>query len=258
MTIKAKPKTSTNEGLNEADFLARYDANAFEHPSVAVDVALVTVHEDQLRVLLLQRDSHPYKGAWALPGGFVGMKESLDSAAERVLREKAGIQKAFVEQLYTFGAPARDPRTRVISVAYYALVEYQKLQQLAQKPSHCLATLVVPWQGEAGGPVKLQSALGQPLRTAFDHQEVLGVAVQRLRAKVDYAPLGFQLLPKAFTLLDLQRVHETILGRSLNKDSFRRRTLASGRLRATGVMEQAVGHRPAEHYQYVPGITPAQ
>ncbi len=230
-------------GSNEAEdtrFLAEYDANEFERPSVAVDVALLTVHEGGLRVLLVERVGPPQRGAWALPGGFVGMNESLDDAAARVLRDKGGLEGIFLEQLYSFGSPGRDPRTRVISVAYVALVDHARLGG-AGRP---LAELQVPWEGEEGGPVEVAG-----MGLAFDHAEILGAAVKRLRGKLDYAALGFQLLPDRFTLRDLQTVHETILGRELNKDSFRRRMLATGLIEPTGEREQNVLHRPAELYR---------
>jgi 8-oxo-dGTP diphosphatase len=157
----------------------------------------------------------------------------------------------FLEQLYTFGAPRRDPRTRVISVAYYALVDRARFDALRAAGDVRVARLSVPWEGETGGPVAAMDADGSALALAFDHAEILGMAVKRLRGKLDYTPIGFQLLPERFTLLELQRVHETVLGRPLNKDSFRRRMLASGLLEATGEAQKDVDHRPAELYRFV-------
>jgi 8-oxo-dGTP diphosphatase len=211
---------------------------------VTVDVALITAAEGQLRTVLVRRPEHPFKGRWALPGGFVQMDESLDAAAARVLRAKAGLGGVFLEQLYTFGAPDRDPRTRVISVAYYALVDPAKLAA-----GLVTTRLAIPWEGETGGPVEAIDG-DQRLALAFDHADILGLAVKRLRGKLNYAPLGFQLLGDQFTLLDLQRVHETVLGRTLNKDSFRRRMLASGQLQPTGQSQSGVDHRPAELYRF--------
>jgi 8-oxo-dGTP diphosphatase len=160
------------------------------------------------------------------------------------LQSKVGLGGIFLDQLYTFGEPNRDPRTRVITVAYYALVDAAKLQN--QRP----ATLLVPWTGEQGGSVQALGDDGQPLLLAFDHAEILGLVVQRLRGKLNYAPLGFELLPRDFTLRQLQEIHETILGRTLNKDSFRRRLLASELIAPTGKLEEGVGHRPAELYRF--------
>lgn len=232
----------------EARFLASYDAGAYERPSVTVDVALLSVDDDGVKTVLHARPEPPFKGKWALPGGFVRMDESLDDAAARVLSAKAGIGPVFLEQLYTFGAPRRDPRTRVISVAYYALVDRHRLDAVA--PSVAIARIDVPWEHETGGAVVALGADDRPLDLAFDHAEILGTAIKRIRGKLDYTPIGFQLLPERFTLLELQRIHEAVLGRPLNKDSFRRRILASGQLEATGAYQEAVDHRPAELYRF--------
>ena len=244
-------KSRQNTSASEAEFLAAYDASMFPHPSVAVDVALITVADQRLQVLLLRRTEHPSLGKWSLPGGFVHMAEPLEAAAERLLEQKTGVSGVFVEQLYTFGAPDRDPRTRVISVSYYALVDADSLTSaMRSDPDLRLATLQVPWQGETGGRVNALHANGKKLPLAFDHADILGLAVQRLRGKLDYAPIGFELLPKRFTLRQLQTIHESILDRKLNKDSFRRRMLASGLIASTGRRETGVDHRPAELYRF--------
>ncbi|MFM2418692.1 MAG: hypothetical protein RL385_3415 [Pseudomonadota bacterium] len=237
---------------DEAAFLEAYDAGKYERPSVAVDVSLLAVRGGRLVTWLVRRPEHPHRGRYALPGGFVRMGESLDAAAQRVLAEKSGLARLYLEQLYTFGAVQRDPRTRVISVAHYALIDLERLLPLAEarRDEVFVAELHVPWQGEEGGPVEAHLA-GTAVRLAFDHAEQLGMAVKRLRGKLAYAPVGFQLLPREFTLRDLQRVHEAVLARSLNKDSFRRKMLASEQLEPTGELEGAVGHRPAERYRFV-------
>lgn len=224
----------------------------YEHPSLTVDVALLTARDEALHALLLRRLIAPHAGAWALPGGFVRMDESLDEAAARVLREKVGVSDIFLEQLYTFGDLGRDPRTRVVTIAYYALLPHERLHGASPPTGEepVLARLGVPWEGETGGPVQIFDQGGKPHALAFDHAEILGLAVKRLRGKLNYAPVGFQLLPDRFTLLDLQRVHETILGRALNKDSFRRRMLASNQLVATGQRAEGVGYRPPELYRF--------
>jgi 8-oxo-dGTP diphosphatase len=251
---RTHPPPAKTQAPDEQAFLAAYDAALYAHPSVTVDVALVTVDGGCLRAILAPRDEHPHRGRWALPGSFVRMDESLDAAAARVLTTKVGLSGIFLEQLYTFGAPNRDPRTRVITVAYYALVDARRLgrQSLGSEamPGGKLVTLEVPWQGEKGGPIRAQDDAGHPLPLAFDHAEILGLVVQRLRGKLDYAPIGFELLPQQFTLRQLQEIHETILGRTLNKDSFRRRLLASGLIVPTAKLEQDVGHRPAELYRF--------
>ena len=249
-----KPKIPRRAELTELAFLEAYDPGAFERPSVAVDVALLSVVDGALYTLLLQRTEHPSKAKWSLPGGFVRVDEPLEAAARRLLAAKGKLTSVFLEQLYTFGDPRRDPRMRVITVAYYALVDRRRFEQVAEDESElAFARIEVPWEGETGGPIEVR--LGRddaaPLDLAFDHADILGMAVKRIRGKLDYSPIGFQLLDDTFTLLDLQRVHETVLGRPLNKDSFRRRLLASGQLEATGEMEREVDHRPAELYRFV-------
>jgi 8-oxo-dGTP diphosphatase len=232
-------------------FLQAYDIKAFDRPSVTVDVVLLSIHEGSLHTLLVKRQEHPFLGFWALPGGFVRMDESLDWAAARVLSAKAGLEGVFLEQLFTFGAPGRDPRTRVLSVAYYALVDHERFARMKlESPEMMLGRIHVPWAGEAGGPVEVLSSVNKPLELAFDHGEILSMSVKRLRGKLDYSPVAFQMLPESFTLYDLQKVHEVVLGRKLNKDSFRKRLLATGLLAPTGEMQQEVDHRPAALYRY--------
>jgi 8-oxo-dGTP diphosphatase len=255
---KSPKKRAPARELTERAFLESYDPAAFARPSVAVDVALLSVVGGALFTLLLQRAEHPFKGKWSLPGGFVRLDEPLDAAARRLLAEKGRLDDVFLEQLYTFGDLRRDPRMRVITVAYYALVDRGRFEAAALgSPELSVARIDVPWEGETGGPVdvhieqRAENEVRAPAALAFDHAEILGTAVKRIRGKLDYSPIGFQLLSSTFTLLDLQRVHESILGRPLNKDSFRRRMLASGQLEATGETQQAVEHRPAELYRFV-------
>jgi 8-oxo-dGTP diphosphatase len=180
------------------------------------------------------------------------MDESLEWAAARVLSAKTGLEGVFLEQLYTFGAPGRDPRTRVLSVAYYALVDRERFAGVKLEAKDAtLARIQVPWQGEEGGPVSVLSPTGKALELAFDHSDILALSVKRLRGKLDYSPVAFQLLPECFTLFQLQKIHETVLGRKLNKDSFRKRLLATGLLAPTGEAQQEVDHRPAALYRYI-------
>jgi 8-oxo-dGTP diphosphatase len=237
--------------MGEAEFLKAYDASQYERPSVAVDLILMSVVEGAPAALLARRDAHPHLGAWALPGGFVGINESIDDAAHRLLASKARMDTAYVEQLYTFGAIDRDPRARIISVAYFALLPPARFAAaLKATPGLALAELIVRWTGEAGGPVEACSADGETLPLAFDHADMLGLAMLRLRGKLDYSNVAFALLPDRFTLRALQEVHEAILGTRLNKPAFRRRMLDSGRLEATGEREVGASFRPAELYRY--------
>ena len=245
--------------MDELTFLASYDASRYARPSVGVDVVLLAVTSGSLQTLLVRRIEQPQLGRWALPGGFVGMDESLDAAADRVLATKAGLEGVFTEQLYTFGEPGRDPRTRVISVVYYALIETTRLERaVAEREDHglLLAEVAVEANGHVRS-VEARSAEGGAVSLAFDHGAILAAAVERIRGKLGYAPIGFELLPDTFTLLELRRVHEAILGRPLNKDSFRRTILDRGLVEPTGLRATGLGHRPPELYRFVrPGAEP--
>ena len=241
--------TARRQDGDEA-FLEAYDPTSYPRPSVAVDVALLTIREGSLWTIVTRRGERPWRGRWALPGVFVGLDEGLDTAAARALRTKVGLTGVFTEQLYTFGDPRRDPRTRVISVAYYALVEPTALDAPARHPDAFRARVRVPWPGETGGPVDIVDDDDATLPVAFDHAEILGMAVKRIRGKLDYAPIGFELLPARFSLRDLRLVHEAVLGRRLNKDSFRRRVLDRGLVVPTGERAAGVGHRPPELYRF--------
>jgi 8-oxo-dGTP diphosphatase len=245
--------TNPPDDVDELAFLASYDASRYARPSVAVDVVLLTVAEGSLRTLLVGRTSQPQLGRWAIPGGFVGVDESLDEAAARVLATKAGLDGVFTEQLYTFGDPSRDPRTRVISVVYYALVEPTRLEgAVAARDDHrlTLAHLDVEANGHVRA-VRARADDGRDLPLAFDHDLILATAVERIRGKLGYAPIGFELLPATFTLLELRRVHEAILGHALNKDSFRRTVTSRGLVEPTGELATGLGHRPPEMYRFV-------
>jgi 8-oxo-dGTP diphosphatase len=232
----------------EADFLARYDADEFWHPSVAVDVALVTVTRGKLRVLLLRRPDFPHRGRWQLPGKFVQKDELLKETVAKAL-EKAGLSDVFTEQLYTFDEIHRDPRDRVLSVSYYGLVD-AGVAKVGGTTDLIWAEIDGATADRPGDPFALVNPDGTPIEIAFDHLEIVAAAVQRLRGKLDYSPVGYELLPAEFTLRDLETIHEVILGAPHNKDSFRRRMLASGDLEAVGRRETGVGHRPAALYRF--------
>lgn len=224
----------------------QYDPGDFERPSVTVDVVILTVVGATLGVLLHRRSRAPFADAWALPGGFVKLEETLEEAARRVLHDKGGLAEVWLEQLYTFGALDRDPRTRVLSISYMALVDVTRFRdELLDAPDTTVASLV---EHDGGWRVLVD---GAPVELAFDHATIVATAVGRLRGKLDWTPVGYQLLPEEFTLRDLQHVHEVVGGRSLNKQSFRRRMLASGDLEDTGRSEEDVSHRPAGFYRFV-------
>jgi 8-oxo-dGTP diphosphatase len=221
---------------------------------VAVDVVLLTICDGRLLTLLARR---PEPGAWALPGGFVRQGESADQTAARVLTDKVGLEGLFVEQLYTFSAPARDPRGWVMSVAYYALVPWETLHgasKLSDEPDAKLFEAGVAWAGEIGGPATVIDGTGKHLVLAFDHADILGLAVLRLRGKIWYKPVAFEMVPAQFSLGELQSVYEAILGRPLNKSAFRRRLLASGLISPTGSKRPAAesAFRPPALYRFCP------
>jgi len=210
--------------------------DTYTKPSVAVDLAIMTVVDGQLKVLLVERPADNVPG-WAMPGGFVRVQDGIEDTVQRVLAEKVSISGVHFEQLATYGALGRDPRGRVISVVYLALCPADVLGDAA------LADVHVDWDGEVGGP----ASVGLPL--AFDHAVILGDVVKRLRGKLDYTRVGYAFLPNRFTLRDVQEVHEAILGRTLTKPPFRRKLLDRGMIEPTGEFEKGGAYRPAELYQ---------
>ena len=202
--------------------------------AIAVDVVLFTIQGGTLKVLLVKRQQPPYRGAWALPGGIVGPEESVDDAALRELQEETNIGNIYLEQLYTFGDPSRDPRGRVITVAYYALVNWQQFQLKARQ-----RVSEAHWF-----PVKRLPEL------AFDHRRIVDYALERLRNKLNYTTIGFQLLPKEFTLTELQGAYEVILGQRLDKRNFRRKMLQLNILEGTKEFKASGRQRPARLYTF--------
>ena len=205
----------------------------FPHPAVTTDVVIFTLRDQQLKLLLIRRGSEPYQGNWALPGGFVQMQEDLEEAARRELEEETGVTGVYLEQLYTFGTPGRDPRERVITVAYYALIPSERIQLRAATDAEA-----VGWFG-----------LGELPKLAFDHRDIVAMAHQRLVAKLDYSTIAFQFMPERFTLSELQAVYEIILREQLDKRNFRKWVLAMERIEETGEERRDGAHRPAKLYR---------
>jgi 8-oxo-dGTP diphosphatase len=200
---------------------------------ITVDVVIFTVQDGELRVLLVRRGVEPFAGQWAIPGGFVLEQESLDAAARRELEEETGVRDVYLEQLYTFGNPGRDPRGRVVTVAYFALIAADRdirggsdATEARWFPTNALPGL------------------------AFDHAEILGYALERLRNKLEYTTVGFQLLPETFTLGELQDVYEAILGRPLDKRNFRRKLDLLGILTPVKDALRQGRTRPAQLYRF--------
>ena len=204
----------------------------YARPALTVDCVVFGLDAESLKVLLIQRKLEPFAGRWALPGGFVEIDESLEEAARRELEEETGLEQVYLEQLYTFGAVDRDPRERVVSVAYYALVTLSGHRIQADSDASAAA-----WFATHDIP-----------QLAFDHLHVFSTAEQRLRSKVRYQPIGFELLPRKFTLRELQHLYETVLDRKLDKRNFRKKLLSMDLLEELDEIETDVAHRAARLY----------
>ena len=208
----------------------------YPRPALTVDIVVFTLRENCLQVLLVERGDEPFAGMWALPGGFVQMEESLEEAAHRELAEETGVSKAYLEQLYTYGNPSRDPRGRVITVAYFALIQPDTIIRRGGGDDAALAR----W-----------FPLGKLPPLAFDHTDIVTYALCRLRYKLEYTAVGFELLPDQFTLTEIQSIYEIILGERLDKRNFRRRILEANVIEPTAELRISEG-RPARLYRYRP------
>ena len=206
----------------------------YPRPALTVDCVVFGFDEGELKVLLIQRGLEPFKGQWALPGGFVRVEETVEEAARRELEEEAGLKNVFLEQLYTFGEVERDPRERVVSVAYYALV---KLSDHRAKAATDAAE--AEW-----------FLISKVPKLAFDHEKILGTALERIKGKVRYEPIGFELLPETFTLSHLQHLYEAILGTNLDKRNFRKKVLSFGLLLPLKEKQLTGRHRPAQLFRF--------
>jgi 8-oxo-dGTP diphosphatase len=208
----------------------------YEYPRAAltVDCVVFGLDDTGLKLLLIKRAIEPFLGRWALPGGFVRIEESLVEAAKRELREETGLEGFFLEQLYTFGDLDRDPRERVVTVVYYALVNLRDHLPHAASDASGAA-----WFDVQDLP-----------KLAFDHDKIIHTGLARLKGKVRYQPIGFELLPAKFTLSELQRLYETILERPLDKRNFRKKVLQLGVLDETDEVQEDVAHRAARLYRF--------
>jgi 8-oxo-dGTP diphosphatase len=203
--------------------------------AVAVDVAIFTMKGGELQVLLIHVKDSPFSNRWALPGGMVRLKESLEDAVKRHLLAKAGIRDIYVEQLYTFGDVGRDPRGRVVSVAYFALIPSEGLELKTSEEYRA-----IDWF-----PLTELPQLG------YDHADVIAMAYERLRSKLEYTNIVYSLLPREFTLSELQGVYEVILRRKLDKRNFRKRISQLNLLKRIPARKKTGTHRPAQVYAFV-------
>ncbi len=208
----------------------------FERPNLTVDCVVFGFgpEDEDLKVILIQRDIEPFKAMWALPGGFVRIKETLEEAALRELKEETGIEKVYLEQLYTFGDLERDPRERIVTVAYYALVKMDGHDIKATADARRAAWFSIDDLPEL----------------AFDHDRILEAALERLKGKVRYQPIGFELLPKKFTLSQLQKLYEVVLEQKLDKRNFRKKILNMELLIPLDEVQEDVAHRAARLYRF--------
>ncbi len=287
------------QGLTEEQFLAAYDASKFERPSVTVDMLIFTVTDEEkknyrklpekvLRLLMIKRGDHPHIGQWALPGGFVKMDESLDEAALRELKEETNIDDIYMEQLYTWGDVARDPRTRVIGASYMSLVDsstldikasddaddakwftvtcklYQEQRTVSEKgyvrqrffklslsnDEENLSAIVKVIKTVEGKVTKVEREVVESNGIAFDHAKIIEYGIERLRSKIEYTDIAFNLMPELFTLTALQQVYEVILDTELLKANFRRKT--ADMVIETNEYTKDAGHRPSKLFRFNP------
>ncbi|MFD0715751.1 NUDIX domain-containing protein [Paenibacillus sp. GCM10027626] len=283
-------------GLTEREFLEQYRAEDFERPSVATDMVIFTVMdaaednyrklpEKELRVLLIQRGGHPYLKRWALPGGFVRPIETTEQAAQRELQEETGVDNVYLEQLYTFSEPGRDPRTWVMSCSYMALIDSSKVQvkagddadhaawfklsyRLLRESKELLengSIITKQYELHLAGEEETLTAIVERKTTtsesayaaeysivaneglAFDHAKIIACAIERLRGKVEYTDIALHLMPKLFTLTELQQVYEVILGKELLKAAFRRKI--THLVQETDHYTENAGHRPSQLFR---------
>lgn len=279
------------DGLTEEEFLKNYKPGDYERPSNTVDMLLFTIddketedirkdEEKELKVLLIKRKNHPDIHKWALPGGFVDINESIEAAAYRELKEETNVTNVYMEQLYTYGEVGRDPRMRVNSIAYMALVPSLSVKPIAGDDAEDVAWFSVEKKlveenkyelilsnsdlglsyvysvdisykknGVVNIPISNITATEENNRIAFDHIEMINQGLERLRNKIEYIPIAFNLVPEKFTLNEIQKVYEVILGKKLVKQNFR--TWIDKFVEELDEVQTKVGHRPAKLYRYV-------
>lgn len=289
------------QNLNEEDFIKQYketEKDKYEKPSVTTDMAIFTVVTEEakdvrrksdmdLRLLMIQRGGHPYKGDWALAGGFMNIDEDLDTAVQRELKEETGVSNVYAEQLYTWSAVNRDPRMRILSASYLALVDHEKLTPLQAgddaedvawfsvrdteisnevktierevtrtqkiklelfKGNVVVTATIEKVSKTVGTNTKIETEIMETNGIAFDHAEIIMYSLDRLRGKINYTNIVFNLVGDTFTLPDLQNVYEIIIGKKLNKVQFRRHV--EDMVIDTGEVQTGGAYRPSKLYRY--------
>ncbi len=208
--------------------------NEIKTHEVTTDVVIFTIQQNKLSVLLVKRANEPFKDRWAIPGGFIRLSENLDEAALRILKEKTNVENIYLEQLYTFGDPLRYPNARVITVAYFALIRSDDIELSFDRTST---------------EVKWHEVYNLP-KLAFDHKEIIEYSLKRMRERLEFCPIAFQLLPEKFTLTELQKSYELILGKKLDKRNFRKKALTGLILKELPEMTKSGSKRPARLYSF--------
>lgn len=268
------------EYKNEKEFLKDYDPNKFDRLSLTTDILIFSVSDGvqenyrklnrkYFSVLLVKRDNYPFKDKWCLPGGFVKIDEDIEDAAKRILKEEANISDIYIEQLYTYGNPKRDPRTRVISTSYMALIDKNKLKYDISKNASWFNVIVLEDEkfidvtldnGNETIKYKIKKTLKEKTtdrfkyevvqndKLAFDHALVITSGISRLKNKIEYTDIVFNMMPEYFTLGELQQVYEVILGKKLLDPAFRR--IIANKVEKTNKMKTGEGHRPSALFRY--------
>ncbi len=266
---------------SEEEFLKDYDSSVFEKLSITADILVLSVSseetgnyrklsEKKFSVLLIKRDNYPFKDKWCLPGGFIGYHEELEDAAKRILKKETNLDNLYLEQLYTFGGINRDPRMRVVSTSYMSLIDKNRLDEKVNKKAVWFnintiedkSKIKVILDNEVHGKIKF--TIKKVLRDkstdrydylieennllAFDHPKVIVSGISRLKNKLEYTDIIFNMMPKYFTLGELQQVYEVILGKKLLAPAFRR--LIAGKVKKTEYMQTGGGHRPSKLFEY--------
>ena len=205
--------------------------NVTKTHEITVDTVILTLKDNSLKVLLIKRENEPFKDKWAIPGGYVKMSENLDEAAMRILKEKTNVDNIYLEQLYTFGDPLRHPVSRVITCAYFALIRAEDVDVIADEN--------VAWHRVDDLP---------PL--AFDHKEIIQYSLKRTRERLELCPVAYQLLNEKFTLTEMQRAYELIMGKTLDKRNFRKKVIQTEGLRELDEFSKTTSKRPARLYTF--------
>lgn len=219
----------------EQEFLNKYRPEEYEKPSVAVDLLVFTIEASCLKLVMIRREEMPFRNMLALPGVFVKLTESLEEAAYRGIEEETRLKDIYLEQLYTWGDPGRDPRMRIISVSYMALVPIHKIHLLKGQ------------RITEAGLYPVEELLAEGTEIAFDHKRMIACARERIKNKTEYTDVAFAFLPEEFTLPRLQRIYEILLGKELYKANFRKKVKEL--VEETDHYTKGASHRPSQYYR---------